>query len=134
MSTLQLNTSDPPGALHLSQKAPEVLQRAVPTGKKFPFSLLEAAESPDTWAEYEKLLVACLRTGDDKSAFLCLERLTKRFGEGDDRIKALRGLYQEGIANSDDDLAKILSEYDTILSDNPMNIVGGQENAKKARI
>ncbi|KAL9109259.1 MAG: hypothetical protein Q9227_006014 [Pyrenula ochraceoflavens] len=123
MSSLEvLNASDPPGALRLSQRAPEVFRRAIPTGKPFPFSLLEAAESPDTWTEYEQLLVACLRTGDDKAASLCLERLTQRFGATDDRIRAMKGLYQEATAKNQEDLEKVLDEYDRILSETPMNL------------
>ena len=86
-------------------------------------SLIATPESPELWSDYEQLLLACLRTGDDKSAHLCLERLTTRFGQANERIMALRGLYQEATAVSQSDLDKILQEYEKILADNPVNVV-----------
>lgn len=68
------------------------------------------------------MFYACLRTGDDKSAHLFLERLTQRFGASDDRIMGLRGLYQEAVADDLKDIREILLEYNQILRDNPMNI------------
>lgn len=118
-----LSYYDPTSALHLSQKAPEFFKRPLPSGKPFPLSLLESSESPEAWADYEKLLIACLRTGDDESAFLCLERLTQRFGAEDDRILALKGLCQEATAKNTADLEKILQEYESILEVKPMSVV-----------
>lgn len=124
MSSLEkFSDTDPTSALHLSQNAPAILEKPIPSGKPFPLSLLETAESPETWADYERLMVACLRTGDDKSAFLCLERLTQRFGPEDDRMLALRGLYREATAQNTTDLEKILQEYESILKVKPMNVV-----------
>ncbi|KAL9619616.1 MAG: hypothetical protein Q9160_005803 [Pyrenula sp. 1 TL-2023] len=123
MSSLDnLTYSDPTSALHLSQKAPEFFKRPISSGKPFPLSLLESAESPEAWADYEKLLVACLRTGDDESAFLCLERLTQRFGAEDDRVLALKGLCREATAKNTADLEKILQEYESILDAKPMSV------------
>ena len=79
------------------------------------------------WTDNEKLLIACLRTGDDKSAFLCLERLTQRFGAEDDRVLALKGLYREATAKSPAELEKILQDYETILEAKPMSVVSWPE-------
>lgn len=124
MSSLEnFSDADPTSALHLSQKAPEVLGKPLSTGKPFPLSVFETPESPERWADYERLLVACLRTGDDKSAFLCLDRLTQRFGAEDDRILGLRGLYREATAQNPAGLEKILQEYESILEAKPMTVV-----------
>ena len=115
--------SSPVDALHLSQKAPEVLRRPAPSTKSFPLSLIESSETPETWGEYEQLFSACLRTGDDKSAHLCLERLTARFGATNERVMGLRGVYQEAVAQNQSDLESILKEYNAILAENPVNVV-----------
>lgn len=115
--------SDPSYALQLSQQANSVLSKPAPASTFFPLSLLTTAETPDSWTELERLFVACLRTGDDESAHLCLERLTQRFGASDERVMGLRGLYQEAVAQGSEDLEQILSEYEDVLSENPMNVV-----------
>ena len=69
------------------------------------------------------MLLACLRTGDDKSAHICVERLSARFGATNQRVMGLRGLYQEATAESTSDLEEILEEYNTILTENPVNVV-----------
>src|SRR5436189_1546965 len=117
-----LASSDPSAALRLSQQASTFLQNQLSQQPQFPLSLFTTPESPELWTDYERLLLACLRTGDDKSAHLCLERLTTRFGPANERIMALRGLYQEAIAVSQSDLEKILQEYEKILADNPVNV------------
>lgn len=68
-------------------------------------------------------MMSCLRTGDEQSAHLCLERLIERFGAENERIMALRGLYQEAIAQDDAALKEVLGEYETILAKDPSNIV-----------
>lgn len=68
-------------------------------------------------------MLSCLRTGDEQSAHLCLERLTARFGVGNERLMALRGLFQEAIATDDAALKQVLEEYDTILKNDSSNIV-----------
>ncbi len=115
--------SDPTYALQLSQQANSVLSRPAPASKFFPLSLLTASETPDSWTDLERLFAACLRTGDDESAHLCLERLTQRFGPSDVRVMGLRGLYQEAIAKGPEDLERILAEYEDVLSEDPMNVV-----------
>lgn len=84
--------------------------------------MLNTADTPELWADLERLLHACLRTGDDKSAFLCLEKLTERFGPENERIMGLRGLYQEAVAENDEALRHILDDYNKILTENPMNV------------
>ncbi len=72
---------------------------------------------------YEKLLLSCLRTGDDKAAHLCLEKLIERFGATNKRIMGLRGLYQEAVADNDAALERILKEYGEVLAEDPVNTV-----------
>ena len=115
--------SDPTYALQLSQQANSVLSKPVPASNFFPLSLLTTSETPDSWTDLERLFAACLRTGDDESAHLCLERLTQRFGPSDVRVTGLRGLYQEAIAKGPEDLERILAEYEDVLSEDPMNVV-----------
>lgn len=70
--------------------------------------------------------MSCLRTGDERSAHECLERLVKRFGEDNERIMAFTGLLKEAEASDDTALAKVLKEYDDILAGNNTNIVSIQ--------
>lgn len=68
-------------------------------------------------------MLSCLRTGDEQSAHLCLERLTARFGGDNERLMALRGLFQEAVASDDAALKQVLEEYETILRKDSSNIV-----------
>lgn len=68
-------------------------------------------------------MLSCLRTGDEHSAHMCLERLTERFGAENERLMALRGLFQEAIAKDDEALKKVLKEYDSMLVKDPANMV-----------
>ncbi|KAF8423412.1 hypothetical protein EV426DRAFT_142299 [Tirmania nivea] len=79
-------------------------------------------DTPETWLLYENLLLACLRSRDDSSARTCLERLTARFGAANERVMALRGLYDEATASSAHDLESILLRYEQILADDPTNV------------
>ena len=114
---------DSRGALRLSQQAPTFLQSQLASPATFPGSLFLTAERPELWSNCEQILLACLRTGDDKSAQLCLERLTDRFGPANERIMALRGLYQEATAEDTAALEKVLLEYEMTLEKNPVNTV-----------
>lgn len=67
--------------------------------------------------------MSCLRTGDQQSAHKCLERLTERFGADNERVMALRGLYQEATAHDEAGLELILKEYNTIIEHESSNIV-----------
>ena len=108
-------------ALNLSQTTNQYLQeRAFMT---FPISSLSLPESTDLWLVCEKLFLSSLRTGDDKAAFNCLDKLVKRFGATNERVLGLRGLYQEAVAKDDVALETILREYNEVLAENTTNIV-----------
>ncbi|KAK2812341.1 hypothetical protein FQN50_001340 [Emmonsiellopsis sp. PD_5] len=117
-----LNSSDPRAVLRLSQQAQSFLQSHPSQQPSFPFSIFAAPETPELWSNYEQLLLACLRTGDDKSALECLERLSKRFGPANERIMGLRGIYQEALAQDRAALEHILTGYDKVLEENPVNV------------
>ncbi|CAF9924720.1 MAG: hypothetical protein HETSPECPRED_005670 [Heterodermia speciosa] len=110
-----------PEALSLSQQTAQYLQKYTPSRLPIPIPLLSSPESTDLWASYEKLLLSCLRTGDDKSAHECLEKLIQRFGATNERVMGLRGLYQEAIADGDTALEKILREYEEVLEGGSAN-------------
>lgn len=122
-STTHRGTSSPSVVLHLSQQAPAILRSQPTTPKKFPLSLFAVPETSETWYNYEHLLIACLKTGDERSAHLCLERLTTRFGSNNERVMGLRGTYQEAITEDQAELKVILDEYERILDENPVNTV-----------
>jgi ER membrane protein complex subunit 2 len=113
----------PATAVLLSQQAPRVLQNEPTSSKPFPFSLFTTPESSETWTKFENVLLACLRAGDDKSAHLCLEKLTERFGKSNERVMGLRGMYQEAVAETKEELDKLLEHYDKILEIDPVNMV-----------
>jgi tetratricopeptide (TPR) repeat protein len=100
----------PTSSLHLAQYAPVFL--ASPEATK---------DTQETWFLYEQLLLASLRTKDDHSARLCLQRLGDRFGLDSPRIQALTGLYDEATATSRQSLEDILRRYDSILKSDPTN-------------
>ena len=114
--------ADPATALQLAQNAPTFLAGTSSAYSSLPLSLLAPAESPETWMNLAQLFYACLRTGDDKSAHLCLEKLTKRFGEDDNTIAGMRGMYQEAVAEDEAELRNILKDYNTSLAERPMNL------------
>jgi len=72
---------------------------------------------------YERLLLSCLRTGDDEAAHSCLQKLIDRFGATNERVMGLRGLYQEAVAQDDSALERVLKEYNDVLADDPVNTV-----------
>lgn len=106
----------------LSQRAPLLLKPSVYDSLPYPLSLLFSTETPDTWAAHETLLYSCLRTGDDKSAKQLIERLTTRFGPKNERVTALRGLYEEATAADEKGLNAVLKAYDHGLSEDPTNL------------
>ncbi|RPB25057.1 hypothetical protein L211DRAFT_823273 [Terfezia boudieri ATCC MYA-4762] len=79
-------------------------------------------DTPETWLLYENLLLTCLRSRDDSSARRCLDLLTARFGSHNERVMALRGLYDEATAKSQKDLEGILRRYEEILAEDPTNV------------
>ena len=113
----------PSAALQLSQQAPNFLSESPSTVSSSPFALFSAPESPELWIKCENLLLSCLRTGDERAAQQCLERLTTRFGATNERIMALAGLVKEADAQNPGDFEKVLKEYDDILSEDSANIV-----------
>lgn len=110
-------------ALALSQEAPHHLRKYTASKIPFPIPFVSSPESAELWTTYERVLLSCLRTGDDKSAFLCLEKLIERFGASNERVMGLRGLYQESVAEDTSALEKILREYDRVLREDPTNAV-----------
>lgn len=112
----------PQTALALSQKAPLVLSSSPVSSLPWPLSLLFSRETPESWAIHENLLLSALRTGDEKSAAQILARLESRFGEHNERIIVLRGIYNEATAQSDSDLEKVFEGYEKILREDPTNM------------
>lgn len=111
-------------ALQNSQQAPSILRNTPSSISSWSLSSLwTAAESPELWTTYENLLMSCLRTGDEKSAQLCIKRLQERFGVENERIMAMRGLLCEVNAEDNAALQKVLDGYEQNLSDNPNNMV-----------
>jgi hypothetical protein len=114
----------PTVALQLSQQAPALLQKAPSSISPYSVSSIwSAAESAELWTIYENLMVSCLRTGDEPSAHLCLQRLTARFGADNERLMALRGVFQEATAKDDAALKTVLEEYENIIAADPSNMV-----------
>ena len=99
-----------PEALALSQEAPLHLRKYTASKIPFPIPFISTPESPELWTTYERLFLSCLRTGDDKAAFMILERLIERFGATNERVMGLRGLYQESVAEDGSALEKVLRE------------------------
>ncbi|KAL1591449.1 Inositol phosphatase SIW14 [Paraconiothyrium brasiliense] len=112
----------PETALQLSQKAPLILASAPTSSLPWPLSLLFSRETPETWAIHENLLLAALRTGDDASARQILDRLTTRFGADNERMIALKGLYEEALAPDEKGLEKIFNDYEKVLKEDPTNM------------
>ncbi|KAL1845599.1 Inositol phosphatase SIW14 [Paecilomyces lecythidis] len=115
-----LGPADPARSLRLSQEAPGFLRNnAIPNGQ---FPLLQKPETMGDWIAHEQHFLACLRTGDDKSAHIFLDRLAARFGPSNERVMGLRGLYQEAVAENTKALEDVLRGYDEILVKNPANV------------
>lgn len=114
----------PSSALHLSQQAPSVLrQSSTLASLPYPLSLLTSSETQETWITLENLLISTLRTGDNKAARQCLDRLIARFGERNERVMALRGMFEEAVAEDKSTLDKILKEYNNVLKEeDPTNV------------
>jgi len=114
----------PATALKLSQQAPAVLrnQSSAIAASALP-SLLTTTETPELWTIYENLLLSCLRTEDDESAHQCLTRLVDRFGDDNEHVMALKGLFKEATAADNASLDTVLKEYEQILDTNAANLV-----------
>ncbi|KAI5292357.1 hypothetical protein KEM52_006420 [Ascosphaera acerosa] len=116
------NCADPRAALRLSQQAPAFLAAQPATAPAFPASMFQKGETAELWLSYERLFLACLRTGDDESARECLHRLTERFGARNERVMGLHGLWEEARAEGKSGLMKVLLSYDEVLEKNPVNV------------
>lgn len=112
----------PPTALALSQKAPPILSKSPTSALPWPLSLLFSRETPETWTIHENLFFSTLRTGDEKAALQILQQLEARFGDQNERIVTLRGIYNEATSKSDADLEKVYAAYEKILKDDPTNM------------
>lgn len=112
-------STSPESALHLSQAAPSFFASQSSFTLPWPLSLLTASESQEKWQIYNNIFVACLQSGDNESAYLCLEELTDRFGKDNERVMALNGLYEEATANNDKELQAVLGRYEELLQEDP---------------
>ncbi|XPT02053.1 tetratricopeptide repeat domain-containing protein [Ascochyta lentis] len=112
----------PPTALALSQKAPLILSNPPTSSLPWPLSLLFSRETPESWAIHENLLLSALRTGDEAAAAQILSRLESRFGEHNERIITLRGIYNEATAQTPADLERVFEGYEKILREDPTNV------------
>ncbi|PLB54307.1 hypothetical protein P170DRAFT_347203 [Aspergillus steynii IBT 23096] len=118
------NTHSPSliATLHFAQQAPVILNRQAHLGKKPLLSLISKKETFDDYGAIEQLFFSCLQSGDDKSALLCLDQLTLRFGSSNERVMGLLGLYEEAVAENKPSLDACLQKYDHLLSENPVNL------------
>ncbi|PLB36713.1 uncharacterized protein BDW47DRAFT_108350 [Aspergillus candidus] len=106
--------------VRFSQQAPIILGAKATSAK---INLLPAQqEDPSHYVLLEQLFLSCLQTGDDKSALHCLELLSDRFGPSNERTSGLYGIYEEAVAKGQIGLEKCLQKYDSILSENPVNL------------
>lgn len=117
-----VDQNDPAAVLSVAQRSSTVLAKSSLVTKSLPISLVTALEAPIEWAELEQIFYACLRSGDDEAAHRCLERLTGRFGDTNHRVMALRGMYQEAVAQDELELRRVLQTYNDILKQDPMNV------------
>lgn len=116
--------SPPSEASDFSRQTGIYLRRNASAGTTtIPIPFFSSAESVGLWVEYEKHLLSCLHTGNDKAAHLCLERLVQRFGATNERVMGLHGLYQEAVAQDDAALTRVLQGYDEVLAEDPTNTV-----------
>ncbi|EWC46158.1 hypothetical protein DRE_04536 [Drechslerella stenobrocha 248] len=99
----------PSESLLLSQLAPPILN-------------LTISDTPEQWSLYESLLMSTLRTGDDTSARLVLQRLSDRFGNSNARIMALQGMYDEAMATNPAQLEEVLKNYNEVMKGDPTNV------------
>ncbi|KAL8952289.1 MAG: hypothetical protein Q9222_001778 [Ikaeria aurantiellina] len=110
-------------ALTVAQLGSEHVQRdASLKYSSFSMPFIGRQEPAEYWTRLENMLYACLRTGDDKAAHFCLEKLAGRFGASNERVMGLRGLYQEALAEDRPALLHVLREYDAIIARDPTNI------------
>lgn len=117
-----IHSSDFTSTLQFSQQTPSILGSQLTSETSLLALSTSASDNPENYKTIERLFLTCLQTGDDKSAQLCLDQLTKRFGSRNERVMGFRGLYEEATAENTP-LEKCLHEYEKILSENPVNVV-----------
>jgi hypothetical protein len=115
--------SDLLSSLHLSQQAPLILSRRLTSEPNAKSTFIFSPEKFEEYREIEQLLLACLQTGDDRSALCCLSQLEQRFGTSNERVLGLRGIYEEAVAEDRPSLESCLRKYDNLLLENPANMV-----------
>ncbi|RAL15691.1 uncharacterized protein BO97DRAFT_432226 [Aspergillus homomorphus CBS 101889] len=106
----------------LSQQAPKILERYSLLGEDTSVVSILNLENAENFDVLEQLAFSCLQSGDDRSALVCIDRLAKRFGSSNDKVAALQGLHEEATAEDRPALEGCLHKYDTILSENPINL------------
>ncbi|PPJ59548.1 hypothetical protein CBER1_09802 [Cercospora berteroae] len=111
--------NDPSKTLAVSAQAKSYFKSQSSWSLPYPLSLFSNSESQEKWASYENIFLSALRTGDDDAAYLCLEELTDRFGQTNERVAALRGLWAEATAKTQEDLENVMNHYEEILKENP---------------
>lgn len=116
-------SSDLSAALHLSQQVPHILGKLATPPTRLNSLLGVSRENIEQFRTLEELMLACLQTGDDRSAKLCLDQLSRRFGPSDDRVMGLQTVYREATAEDDRDLENLLRDCERILEANPLNLV-----------
>lgn len=112
--------------LRASQVALKTVETQPSYLSSFAARLFGQAEDTRQWQQYEELLVASLKAGDEKTAQAILQKLISRFGAANERVMGLRGMYQEAAANNQTELEAVLQEYNEILKENRANIVSGR--------
>lgn len=119
-----LLSTDLASVLQLSQQTPSVLSRQSAQGSSY-FNIFKFApdDNSERFNAIERHFHACLQSGDDESALLCLDRLAERFGSHNGRIMGLRGLYEEATSEHVTSLEKRLHDYEKIISEDPVNVV-----------
>ena len=110
-------------ALSLAQETAQHLRKYGSTYSSVQLPFGSYTETTEVWNKYETFLVSCLRTGDDKAAHECLEKLINRFGAANEHVMGLQGIYREAVAEDRSALEKILKEYNDILAEDPVNTV-----------
>lgn len=117
---LQLVAQHPPNSIHTTPSTVLTLSRHAPS---FLSSSTSKSDTPETCLLYENLFIICLRALDDKSAQICLDRLTERFGAENERVQALAGLYTEATSENRGELEMVLKQYEEVVKSDATNTV-----------
>jgi len=112
----------PKQALSTSQLATQINKNAPSKPLPWPLSLLSFHDTEETWATYENLYLACLRTGDDKTARAILDRLIARFGDRNERVMAYQAMYAEARTDGEQNQRLLLRDLSQLVDSDPTNI------------